>query len=84
MTMAIKRRRPLIRLAQWFRRKRNMNYAFKQAQKEARRFARDVNRRNRAQQKRENKLTVPVILFLLSLVAFSATLTHVSTKWGIQ
>jgi len=53
-----------------------MNYAFKQAQKEARRFARDVNRRNRA--------TVPVILFLLSLVAFSATLTHVSTKWGIQ
>lgn len=80
MAMAKKRFKPFILFTQAVRRNKNKNHAFKVAQKEARQFARDVSRRNRARQKRENKLSTSTVCWLLGFVFIACGVTHFLTR----
>jgi len=83
MIMARKRFKTLIPLIQWLRRKRVENYAFKVARKEARRFKKDMEKRNKTSFFRQYKFELCVFALMFSIFIAACLATHLLTKWSI-
>jgi len=80
MAMAKRTFKPIILFTQWRRRCKSKNFALKTAQKEAKQFAKDFNKRRRKAifVEMKSKFKFPLFAFLLIATACFATYTMAS------